>query len=81
MGMEVRWRGEGVNEVGFDANAPVHIVVRVSEKYFRPAEVETLLGNASKARTALNWSPTTPFEQLVREMVTNDMEKIAKTTV
>jgi GDPmannose 4,6-dehydratase len=69
-GFKIRWEGEGLNEVGInDYNNKV--IVRVDPKYFRPAEVETLLGDSSKARSVLGWAPEHTFEQLVRDMCMN----------
>lgn len=65
-GMNIRWEGDGLNEVGIDDKKG--IVVRVDPRYFRPAEVETLLGDATKAKTILGWKPTYNFEALVKEM-------------
>ncbi|OSM04038.1 GDP-mannose 4,6-dehydratase [Magnetofaba australis] len=69
--MAIEWSGEGVNEVGRNA-ASGEIIVRVDPMYFRPAEVETLLGDASKAREKLKWVPEIPFSELVREMAQAD---------
>ncbi len=66
-GMTIVWKGEGLEEVGIDKTSG-RTVVRVNPKYFRPAEVETLLGDASKAKEKLGWEPTTSFRQLVEEM-------------
>ncbi|MEC0304933.1 GDP-mannose 4,6-dehydratase [Terribacillus saccharophilus] len=74
-GIEIEWQGEGVNEVGIDKETG-KIVVEVNADYFRPAEVEQLLGNPSKAKQLLGWNPTkTSFEELVKIMVTNDLEQ------
>jgi GDPmannose 4,6-dehydratase len=70
-GFDIRWKGEGVNEIGYDLNTGRELIF-VSEKYFRPAEVEELLGDSTKARTLLNWIPSTSFDQLVKEMVDED---------
>ena len=70
-GMNIVWEGEGVNEVGIDKNTKRE-VVRVSPKYFRPAEVETLLGDATKAKQKLGWEPKISFEELVEEMCKNE---------
>ncbi|MFL6566284.1 MAG: GDP-mannose 4,6-dehydratase, partial [Burkholderiales bacterium] len=70
LGMRLSWRGEGVNEQGFDQHG--RCLVRVDPRYFRPAEVETLLGDASKARRKLGWAPRITFEELVAEMVRED---------
>ena len=66
-GMSIAWEGEGVDEVGID-KLTKKIVVRVSPKYFRPAEVETLLGDATKAKEKLGWEPKISFEGLVEDM-------------
>ena len=70
--MPLRWEGEGVDERGFDAEG--NCVVAVDPRYFRPTEVETLLGDASKARSKLGWSPKTTFAELVTEMVREDYQ-------
>jgi GDPmannose 4,6-dehydratase len=66
-GMQITWRGEGLNEVGYDVFTGKE-VIKVNPKYFRPAEVETLLGDASKAKEKLGWEPKTSFKQLVEDM-------------
>ena len=79
-GIELEWEGEGVEERGRDRKTG-NILVEVDPKYFRPAEVEQLLGDPTKAKTLLGWNPTsTPFEELVRIMVRHDM-KYVKTPV
>jgi GDPmannose 4,6-dehydratase len=70
--MTIRWEGSGVGERGIDARG--RQIVAVDARYFRPAEVETLLGDASKARDKLGWSPATTFDELVREMALADLE-------
>lgn len=72
LGMRIEWRGHGVAEQGVNA-ADGRIVVRVDPKYFRPTEVETLLGDARKAREKLGWQPQIGFDTLVKEMVTADL--------
>lgn len=69
-GFNIEWRGEGLDEFGFDLNTG-KTVVRVNPKYFRPAEVETLLGDATKAKQVLGWEPKYDFDALVEEMVLN----------
>lgn len=69
--MKITWRGQGMQEVGIDAMG--REIVRVDPRYFRAAEVETLLGDASKARTKLGWKPKTQFNELVSEMVAHDL--------
>jgi GDPmannose 4,6-dehydratase len=71
--IDIRWEGEGVDEKGFDKDGKC--IVAVNPRHFRPAEVETLLGDASKARRVLGWSPRTSFEQLVSEMVETDLQE------
>jgi len=71
--IDLRWRGEGVDEVGFDAADPDRVLVRIDPKYFRPTEVDLLLGDPTKAKTLLGWEPTTKFDDLVREMVLADI--------
>ena len=67
---QLTWSGEGVHEIATDQWG--RVLVRVSERYFRPTEVETLLGDASKARAKLGWQLETSFEDLVREMCEGD---------
>ena len=70
-GFIIKWKGEGINEIGYDENTGRELIF-VSEKYFRPAEVEELLGDSSKARTILGWKPEYSFDELVKEMVESD---------
>ncbi len=70
-GFHIKWKGTGLNEIGYDENTGKELIF-VNEKYFRPAEVDELLGDSTKARTNLNWIPTTSFDDLVQEMVDND---------
>ena len=72
-GFEIEWRGTGVNEEGYDKNTGRKLI-EVSEKYFRPAEVEFLLGDSSKAREVLDWKPEYSFRDLVKEMVESDCQ-------
>jgi GDPmannose 4,6-dehydratase len=69
--MDIEWEGEGVNEVGIDRKTG-NIVIVINPDFFRPAEVETLLGNSDKARTQLNWTPKFSFEDLVHDMCVNE---------
>ena len=66
-GLNIEWQGEGLNEVAVD-KITKRTVVAVDEKYFRPAEVESLLGDPTKAKQKLGWEPTTTFDQLVEDM-------------
>ena len=83
LGMEIRWEGEGVNEQGYWVNNSGSLrsardgagaIVRVDQRYFRPAEVESLLGDPSKAKSKLGWAPKTSFGELVAEMVREDLK-------
>lgn len=75
-GIELRWEGEGVDEKGIDV-ATGRVIVEVDPKYFRPCEVEQLLGDPTKAKTQLGWNPrSTSFEQLVNIMTDHDIEMI-----
>ncbi len=73
IGISVRWEGEGVEEKGYDM-ATGKCIVAVDPRYFRPAEVETLLGDPTKAKTKLGWIPTTSFRELVSEMINSDLK-------
>jgi GDPmannose 4,6-dehydratase len=70
-GFDIAWKGSGIDEIGYDKNTGRELIF-VSEKYFRPAEVEELLGDSTKARTELGWVPKISFDELVKEMVDND---------
>ena len=72
----LQWEGEGVNEIGRRSTGEV--VVRIDPRYFRPAEVETLLGDPTKAHEKLGWMPSTTLEELVKEMITSDREEARK---
>lgn len=74
LSMHIEWVGEGAHECGFDKQTGKRIVA-VDSRYFRPAEVETLLGDASKAKAKLGWVPRTSFRQLVSEMIQEDMRE------
>ncbi|AMD92665.1 GDP-mannose 4,6-dehydratase [Desulfomicrobium orale] len=74
LGLAIRWEGQGVEEKGINA-ANGKTIVAVDAKYFRPTEVETLLGNPSKAHEKLGWAPRITFSELVREMVAADLEE------
>ena len=82
LGVTIDWKGNGVNEIGrigavdsgrIQTLKPGQVIVRVDQRYFRPAEVSTLLGDAGKAKAKLGWEPEISFEQLVREMVAEDL--------
>ncbi len=73
---EISWQGDGIGEVGIDQNG--RQIVAVDQSYFRPTEVDSLLGDASKARVALGWAPKISFEELVREMIEADLDSAKK---
>ena len=73
LGMKIQWKGKGVDEVGIDTISK-RSIVRVDPRYFRPTEVETLLGDPAKARQKLGWSAEVPFAKLVEEMVESDLD-------
>ena len=75
--IELKWDGRGVNETGIDV-ATGKIIIRVDPRYFRPTEVETLLGDSTKAREKLGWTPKTSFKELVKEMVICDLNEAKK---
>lgn len=78
LGIELEWQGSGVDEKGIDRETG-RVLVEVDPKYFRPCEVEQLLGDPTKAKTLLGWNPTkTPFTELVRIMVEHDMKFVKK---
>jgi GDPmannose 4,6-dehydratase len=70
--MKLRWVGTGVDEKAYDEQN--RLIVAVDPRYFRPTEVETLLGDAAKAKAKLGWAPKTTFDEMVSEMVTSDYE-------
>ena len=72
LGKEIRWEGRGINEKGYDSSSG-KLIVSVDPRYFRPTEVETLLGDSTKAREKLCWEPKITFEDMVKEMMENDI--------
>jgi GDPmannose 4,6-dehydratase len=78
LGMAIEWQGSGVDETG---SLEGRVIVRIDPRYFRPAEVETLLGDASKARSKLGWTPKISFEELVAEMVREDLKSAERDEV
>ena len=72
LGMDIRWEGQGVEEKGYDVHGKC--IVAVDPRYFRPTEVETLLGDPSKAKNKLGWTPKISFNELVAEMVREDLK-------
>jgi GDPmannose 4,6-dehydratase len=76
VGRTIAWKGEGIDEVGLDAKTG-QVLVSIDERYFRPTEVDELLGDPSKARAKLDWHHKTTFRELVAEMVASDRKAIA----
>ena len=74
VGRTIAWKGEGAEEIGFDCKTGVELV-KIDPRYFRPTEVDELLGDPSKAASKLGWRHTTPFSELVREMVESDLHE------
>ena len=75
VGIKIKWRGKGLNEVGFDQKTN-KILIKIDKKYFRPQEVDHLRGNYNKAKKMLNWSPKIKFEKMIEDMLKNDLEKL-----
>tara|TARA_X000000950_G_scaffold79229_1_gene99642 strand:+ start:188 stop:1327 length:1140 start_codon:yes stop_codon:yes gene_type:complete len=76
-GMAIKWENQGINEIGRRADTN-EIVIKIDPRYFRPTEVSTLLGDASKAKNKLGWEPSATLEDLVKEMITFDIEEAKK---
>jgi GDPmannose 4,6-dehydratase len=85
LGISMRWEGQGVDEIGVIAEvkksslfspkaSPGQVIVRVDPRYFRPTEVESLIGDSTKAKQELGWEPKISFDELVKEMVLSDLE-------
>ncbi|MBG6174916.1 GDPmannose 4,6-dehydratase [Labrenzia sp. EL_208] len=77
VGVKIRWEGTGVDERGVDAETG-KLLVSVDSRYFRPTEVDLLIGDSSKARRILQWAPQTAFEDMVRQMVRSDLEALPR---
>lgn len=77
VGIDLEWQGEGLNEKGIDKKTG-KVIVEVDSRYFRPAEVESLLGDSTKAREKLGWKPKISFEELIKEMVQYDLKEAKK---
>ncbi len=75
VGINIKWKGEGINEVGLNSENG-KILIEIDPFYFRPTEVDLLLGDASKARRELGWEPVYSFEELVKEMVVSDLNEL-----
>ena len=77
LGISIKWVGKGVNEIGIDKKTG-KTIVKVGKRYFRPTEVDTLLGDARKAKKVLKWKPKITFNQMVKEMVESDFKEQKK---
>ena len=75
IGIQIEFRGSGIEEKGYERSSG-RLLVEVSPEFFRPSEVDLLIGDATKAKRILGWSSKTPLEELVRVMVAHDLEKI-----
>ena len=78
LGMQIRWECTGVDEVGYHGNKPI---IRIDPRYFRPTEVETLLGDPSKAKAKLGWTPEISVQEMCKEMVAEDLAMANKTCI
>ena len=74
LNIDLIWKGKGIKEVGIDKKTK-KTIIRIDKKYFRPAEVDLLLGDAAKAKKKLRWKPKTTFKQLVKIMLDADLEE------
>ena len=74
--IKIDWKGEGINQKGYDKNG--NCIIAIDPKYFRATEVESLLGDSSKAKKELDWHPKTSLDELVKEMVSKDFEEIKR---
>ena len=79
LNIKIKWKGKDINEKGYDKNG--NVIIECSKKYFRPAEVDTLLGNSAKARKKLKWKPKISINQLVKEMVESDFSKLKNSKI
>ncbi len=77
IGIKLKWQGKGIKETAIDVDSG-KVIISIDTRYFRPTEVETLLGDSTKAREKLGWTPKISFEELVKEMVFNDLEEAKK---
>lgn len=73
VGIDIEWRGSGVDQIGVEKGTDV-VRIKVNPKYFRPTEVDVLLGDSSKAKEILGWKPKCNFDELVKDMMSADIE-------
>ena len=78
IGKEIVWEGQGDNEIGKEKGTEI-VRVKVNPKYYRPTEVEQLMGDASKAKSTFGWSPKVSFDELVKDMMSSDIELMRTT--
>ena len=75
--IKIKWKGKGIDEVGYDDESK-KTIIKIDPRYFRPTEVETLLGDSSKAKKELGWEAKTNFKDLIKEMMRRDLEEAEK---
>ena len=73
IGKEIAWEGSGDNEIGKEKGTDI-VRIKVNPKYYRPTEVEQLMGDSTKAKTTFGWTPKVPFDDLVKDMMKSDIE-------
>ena len=79
LNMKIFWKGKGLNEIGYIYRGNrKKTIIKIDKKYFRPLEVDTLLGDSKKARKELNWKPKVNIQKLVKEMVDFELERLTK---
>ena len=76
--MKIRWKGKGIDEVGYDDESK-KTIIKIDPRYLRPTEVETLLGDSSKAKKELGWEAKINFKDMIKEMIRSDLEEAEKT--
>jgi GDPmannose 4,6-dehydratase len=77
IGITIAWKGTGVNEIGYDQESGEELIF-IDPRYFRPAEVDLLIGDASKAFTKFGWEPKITFQELIKEMIENELKSISQ---
>tara|TARA_B100001093_G_scaffold159899_2_gene152314 strand:- start:1580 stop:2662 length:1083 start_codon:yes stop_codon:yes gene_type:complete len=77
LGTDIEWRGKGTNEVGINKNTG-EVIIKIDKQYFRPTDVESLIGNSNKAQRILNWKSEITIDQLIKEMIDHDLNEAKK---
>jgi len=77
LGINLQWQGQGLDEIGIDKDSG-EIIIKINPRYFRPSEVDILIGDPSKAKEKLNWEPKTRFNELVKIMIKSDYDLVSK---